>query len=248
MKKMLNNFLIAVQFLTRLPLKFDLDWQDKKVAKSLLWYPLVGTLIGLMLILFAGLFSTQQAMLCAALTLSFWVLISGGLHLDGLADSADAWLGSHGNKQRALEIMKDPQAGPIAVIVLVLLLLIKFSALYSLINTDKFFLLLIVPALARSAPLLLFLTTAYVREKGLGRAMSVHFPRRESVFILILTALCVFFLSGLINGLLLIIISISVLYGLRYLMMKLIGGITGDTIGASIEIIEMIVLCVLVLI
>jgi len=245
---MLNNFLIAVQFLTRFPLKFNLDWQDKKVAASLLWYPLVGALIGAVLILFISLFSAQQAMLCATLTLSVWVLITGGLHLDGLADSADAWLGSHGNKQRALEIMKDPRAGPIAVVVLVLILLIKFSALYSLINTDKVLLLLIAPALARSVPLLLFLTTPYVREQGLGSAMAAHLPQRESIIVLILMALSLIFLYGLISGFLLMAIVVFVLYGLRYLMVKLLGGMTGDTIGASIEIIETIVLCALVLI
>jgi adenosylcobinamide-GDP ribazoletransferase len=68
-------------------------------------------------------------MLHAALLLTVWVLLSGGLHLDGLADSADAWLGGFGDRERTLTIMKDPRSGPIAVVVLVLVLLLKFCAL-----------------------------------------------------------------------------------------------------------------------
>ena len=109
-------------------------------------------------------------------------------------------------------------------------------------------LLLIAPALARSVPLLLFLTTPYVREQGLGSAMAAHLAQRESIIVLILTVLSLIFFYGLINGFLLMAVVVFVLYGLRYLMVKLLGGMTGDTIGASIEIIETFVLCALVLI
>ena len=73
-------------------------------------------------------------MLHAALLLTVWVLLSGALHLDGLADSADAWLGGFGDRERTLTIMKDPRSGPIAVVTLVLVLLLKFAALLALIE------------------------------------------------------------------------------------------------------------------
>lgn len=243
----MNNFLIALQFLTRLPLNIKIDWQDEKVAASLLWYPAVGVLIGVLVVFVAQLFAVDNAMLAAAITLTVWVIITGGIHLDGLADSADAWVGGYGDKKRALEIMKDPQAGPIAVIVLLVVLLIKFSALYSLLMQSEYWLIMFAIVLGRCVPLFLFLTTPYVREQGLGSAMAKHFPRQPAIAVLVLLAVTILFLSGVFNGFLLISVTLLTLGLLRYLMLKSIDGMTGDTIGAAIEVTEAVVLCVLVL-
>jgi len=242
----MSDFLIALQFLTRFPLNLNIEWTDEKVARSLLWYPLVGFLIGLCVFAIAEALAAQNSMLIAAIILSFWVLITGGLHLDGLADSADAWVGSHGDKTRALEIMKDPQAGPIAVILLVLVLLIKFSLINSLLLQEEVYLLIAAPVVARCIPLLLFLTTPYVREKGLGSAMAEYFPREQALVVLgVVSIICLVFL-GFVQGLVLIFVVAGVFWYLRYLMVRCVGGMTGDTIGAAIEIIEVVVLMVLV--
>ncbi len=255
----MNAFLIAIQFLTRFPVTIKTQWSDKKIAESLLWYPLVGALISLILIAFLGLLSNQPLMLVSALVLGLWVMISGGLHLDGLADSVDAWVGSHGDKQRALEIMKDPQAGPIAVITLFLLLLIKFAALYQLISDPDdatgmgphAWLIIFPLVLSRSIPLLLFLTTPYVRKKGLGSAMANYLDKQSAWGILSLTtALTLFVLGfsiGVVHGVILIAVTLLFVWLLRLMMMKTLDGMTGDTIGAAIEIIEVVVLCTLVM-
>jgi len=251
----MSAFLIALQFLTRFPVTLCINWTDKKIASSLLWYPFVGGLIALTLILFLNLFSTQAPMLVSALTLALWVLITGGLHLDGLADSADAWIGSHGNRQRALDIMKDPQAGPIAVIVIVLLLMIKFAALYSLMtqphhifNNDNYAWLLLFPIiLARATPLLLFLTTPYVRNQGMGRTMANFLDKEAAWAVLSVVTALLFLTLGILNSLILITVILFLVGYLRRLMLKHIDGMTGDTIGATIEITEVVVLCGLVL-
>lgn len=79
-----------------------------------------------------------------------WVGLSGGLHLDGLADTADAWIGGHADRQRTLEIMKDPRSGPIAVVVLLLVLLLKFAALVVLLGQGAWAGLLLAPWLGRA--------------------------------------------------------------------------------------------------
>jgi adenosylcobinamide-GDP ribazoletransferase len=244
-----NNFLIALQFLTRFPVNFNIDWQERKVAASLLWYPLVGALIGCVLVLLAFLLAGRvDVMLTAVLLLSVWVIITGGLHLDGLADTADAWVGSHGDKQRALAIMKDPQAGPVAVIVLVLILLIKFAALHSLVKHSEYLLIILPVIFARCVPLLLFLTTPYIREQGLGSAMAKYMPRQLALLVLFFCALLLIMVFGFSQFFLLTAIMLLVLWLLRFLMLKNIGGMTGDTIGAAIEITETVVLCALVFI
>ncbi|VAW60350.1 Cobalamin synthase [hydrothermal vent metagenome] len=242
----MHSFLIALQFLTRLPLNINVDWQAENVARSLLWYPVVGALIGAMLFLLASVMPDNHTLLVAALVLSGWVLVSGGLHLDGLADSADAWLGSHGDRQRALDIMKDPQAGPAAVIALVLVLLLKFGAIVSLLEHNAVWLLIVPPLLARCVPLILFMSTDYVRDQGLGRDMAEYFPHSAVQGVLLLAAIALLFLTGILNGLLLMAVALLVIWWLRALMIKHIGGMTGDTLGASIEIIEVVVLSMLV--
>ena len=118
---MLASFALAVQFLTRIRLTPELPFSDLRAGQSVLFYPLVGLLIGLILLLSSYLLMGQTAALSAAIILTVWVLLTGGLHLDGLADSSDAWAGGLADKERSLAIMKDPSAGPIAVVILILL-------------------------------------------------------------------------------------------------------------------------------
>ncbi|MEK1940892.1 MAG: adenosylcobinamide-GDP ribazoletransferase, partial [Pseudomonas sp.] len=117
--------LIAMQFLTSLPVRLPGMPSPEQLGRSLLWYPVVGLLIGLLLYGLDAVLNGAPVLLHAALILAAWVALSGALHLDGLADSADAWLGGFGDRERTLSIMKDPRSGPIAVVTLVLVLLLK---------------------------------------------------------------------------------------------------------------------------
>ncbi|VAX03286.1 Cobalamin synthase, partial [hydrothermal vent metagenome] len=135
---MMRSFFIALQFLTRIPVRLKDNPTEKQIALSQLYYPLVGLLIGALLILLAWVLQwvlqDVPTMLSTAIILTGWVLISGGLHLDGLADSADAWAGGLGDRDKTLAIMKDPACGPAGVVSIVLLLLLKFAALHALLE------------------------------------------------------------------------------------------------------------------
>ncbi len=240
----MHSLLLAIQFLTRLPLTTELEWSDESVARSVLFYPLVGLLIGMLLWLFATLLDSVPAMLQAALVLVAWVILTGGLHLDGLADSADAWAGAYGDKEKALEIMKDPAAGPVAVVVLVLLLIVKFAALTVLLEQHTG-LLIVAPILGRMAILLLLLTTPYVRQQGLGSSMAQYLDHQKSQWVLLISALILILMLPLSVFVIVAIAAALMLYGLRYLMINRIQGMTGDTIGASVEMVECISLVAL---
>ena len=234
---------IALQFLTRLPVTLAGMPTPEQIGRSLLFYPLVGLLIGLLLLAVQHLLGDSAVLLQAALLLTLWAGISGGLHLDGLADSADAWVGGFGDKQRTLAIMKDPRSGPIAVVVLVLLLLLKFAALVALLEHQSAWLLILVPWLARGLLPLLFLTTPYVRAGGLGHALAEHLPRRQLPWVLAANAL-VMLLFGW-SVLLALLVAGGVFIWLRSLMLKRLDGTTGDTAGALLEIAECAVLVAL---
>ncbi len=237
----MKSFLLALQFLTRIPLRINVGDDPALAGRSLLWYPLVGGLMGVVLYGIAVLMANQSGLLTAAMILIIWVLITGGLHLDGLADSADAWAGGYGDKEKTLAIMKDPHVGSFAVVMLVLVLILKFAALGELAKSDNLIYLIITPMLARSAAVFLFLTTPYVRQNGLGSNMALHLPHTAAIIVLLLFVVPVIILQSIA-----VVAAILVLAGLRYLMLKRIGGMTGDTIGASIEIVEVVVLAGLV--
>ncbi len=236
-------FLIALQFLTQIPVRLDCHPSQQEVGRSLLYYPLVGLLIGAFLALFAWLLVDAPPLMSAALLLTIWVLLAGGLHLDGLADSADAWVGGLGDQVRTLEIMKDPTCGPAGVVSLVLVLLIKFSALHAILESGNWAILLLAPLFGRTALLLLFLTTPYVRKQGLGSALSEHLPRTHIVWVLVVILIGIVSIFG--SSALWLLLTVGLVFvGLRYLMMQRLGGTTGDVAGALVEIIETTVLVV----
>ncbi|QBR31108.1 MULTISPECIES: adenosylcobinamide-GDP ribazoletransferase [Pseudomonas] len=238
---------IALQFLSSLPIRLPGMPEPQQLGRSLLFYPLVGLLFGVILWVFNLALAGAPLLLHAALLLTVWVLLSGALHLDGLADSADAWLGGFGDRKRTLTIMKDPRSGPIAVVTLVLVLLLKFCALLALIEQGHALMLLIVPLLGRAALLGLFLTTPYVRAGGLGQALADHLPRRAGWWVLGASALACLLIAG-VKAIVALVVALVGFVWLRHVMMRRLGGTTGDTAGALLELLEMVVLVGVVLV
>ncbi|MHB8741563.1 MAG: adenosylcobinamide-GDP ribazoletransferase [Sulfuricaulis sp.] len=231
-----HPLLIALQFLTRLPVRLRGIPEPLLIGRSLLYYPLVGLILGSVLAALNLALGNTPGLLHAALLLTAWVLLTGALHLDGLADSADAWVGGLGDRERTLTIMKDPYCGPAAVTTLIIVLLIKFSTLHSL-GPNGWLTLLIVPTLARGIIPLLFLTTPYVRPGGLGSALAAHLPRTASIAVIVATGAAVLLAYGQ-RGFWLLLITAGTFQLLRTLMIRRLGGTTGDTAGAMVELIE----------
>jgi len=238
---------IALQFLSSLPIRLPGMPEPDQLGRSLLFYPLVGLLFGLILWAINLALAGAPLLLHAALLLTGWVLLSGALHLDGLADSADAWLGGFGDRERTLTIMKDPRSGPIAVVTLVLVLLLKFCALLALIEQGHAVMLIILPLLGRAALLGLFLTTPYVRAGGLGQALADHLPRRAGWWVLGASALTCLLIAGM-KAIVALVVALVGFVWLRHVMMRRLGGTTGDTAGALLELLEMAVLVGVVLV
>ncbi|MEM7207965.1 MAG: adenosylcobinamide-GDP ribazoletransferase [Pseudomonadota bacterium] len=237
---MINPLLAAFQFLSIVPVRRAFSERD--IARSLWFFPVVGLAIGALV---SGLVASIAGtpLLAAAIALVLWVMSSGGLHLDGLADSADAWGAARGNPERALEVMKDPRCGPIAVVVVVIVLIVKFAALAAIVEGEQLFGIVLVPVIARTAVIALFLTTPYVSSNGLGHPYVDGLERTPALIALAITAL----LCTLFGGLILVVAAALALAALRWLMINQINGMTGDTIGGVIEVIEMVALITLAL-
>lgn len=237
--------LVAVQFLTRLPVRLRHMPTPEQFGRATLYYPLVGLLIGAVLFALGELLSGVHLLLQAALILLVWVALTGALHLDGLADTADAWIGGLGDRERTLAIMKDPRCGPAAVVALVLLLLLKFAAISALLGNHPHWGLLLAPWLGRCALPLLFFTTDYARKGGLGQALADHLPRGALPWMLAANA-ALMVLAGL-AGLLALVVALVLFVWLRSRFIARLGGTTGDTAGAMLEMIECAVLVALAL-
>ncbi len=238
--------LLALQFLTVIPIGATAPVDKPTMGLSLLYYPLVGLLLGGLLaaVALAGqlLFSD---LLAATLVVAAWAVLSGALHIDGLADSADAWVGGLGSRQRTLAIMKDPASGPVAVVAIVLLLLLKVAAVSELLAAGQLVWLLALPLLGRLAILLLLLTTPYVRAAGLGEIVSAHFSRVAAAWLCLIMAGVLLCLDFSVSWPLLIALLVTVVL-LRHWMLARLQGCTGDTIGATVECVELVCLLTLV--
>ncbi|MFC4765153.1 adenosylcobinamide-GDP ribazoletransferase [Dyella koreensis] len=236
---MMRGLLMAIGFLTRIPVPASVFDEAQGKGRSLAWYPAVGLLIGLLLYLLQWGMQGWSPLLVAALLLSAWVLITGALHLDGLADSADAWIGGIGDRERTLAIMKDPRCGPAGVVALVLVLLVKFAALA---GSPMGVWLLLAPLLGRAVLTVAFLTTPYVRSGGLGSGL-MDAPALACLSMLAMAVL--FCLSAGWRGAW-VLVAVAVLFLLwRRACMHRLGGMTGDTCGALAELTEAVVLVVL---
>lgn len=161
----MTPFWIALQFLTVLPIELKTIPTAQQNGRAILFCPLVGLIIGGILFLVTCIFVKLPALLLAAIVLALWIWLTGGLHLDGLADTADAWVGGFGDKLRTLQIMKDPSCGPIGVLSLVIICLLKFALVYVLIEQHQSLFLICIPILGRVVPSIFFNYTICPRKR-----------------------------------------------------------------------------------
>ena len=229
-------FLAAVRFLTRFPAPDPGALDARAQAWLPLYFPVVGLALGLALWVLATLLGYAPAAVTASVLLLAWVSGTGGLHLDGLADSADAWVGGLGSRERTLDIMKDPMIGAMGAIALVLILIAKWAAVTALLDRDTE-VLLWLPALARAQLLLVFLTTPYAGRGGIGGRFAADLPRGGArVVVAVSWGACLAMLGPHTWGLALAAGLLFLLW--RHAIMKRLGGFTGDTAGGLVELTE----------
>jgi len=238
--------LIALQFLTCFPVRLQQPPAPRELGLSLLWYPAVGLLVGIVVWGTVILVMSLATPLTAAVVLTVWVLATGALHLDGLADTADAWVGGRADRERTLAIMKDPRSGPIAVATVVCVLLLKFGGLSALRGvsghvywSDPRFACgsVLPPLLGRTAAVLLLVYTPYVRTKGIATELVRFQSRTTGRLVIAVTAITVSVVCGR-YGLLAAAIVGVVCFAMRRAFLRRLGGVTGDCVGATIEVTE----------
>ena len=250
--KILRDLFLAIRFLTIIPtISFppsDNTNQNEEVveenfANSMAFFPFVGMLIGLLLVFLRLLFYylPVSPFIGDTLVLIVWIWLSGGLHLDGFADSVDGFFGGH-NKEEILKIMKDSATGAKGVVALVSLLLLKFVLLVEMPLFLKDAALFFTPTIGRWSMVIAAFLGKPARLKNSMGEIFIDYVRWREVIFATLTMAVIGILLFKLYFLPLVIIGIGIVLLILKYSQKRIGGISGDILGATNEIVEVSIL------
>lgn len=236
----MRGLILALQFLTRLPTPTLKEYRPEWLADSARWFSVVGALIGALLAAALWLGARVDPWLGALAALGVWVWVSGGLHLDGLADLADGLGAAHRSRERMLAVMKEPHVGSFGVIALVLALIAKLVLLMLLAKSSaNLWGLLLAPAWARLGAVWWSATLP-----PLAAGSGARFAETTDWRALGLSAAILTGLSALLAPALLL--APLALWGWRRFLLRRLGGMTGDCLGAGVECSEIVLLVLLV--
>jgi adenosylcobinamide-GDP ribazoletransferase len=243
---MIKNFINAVEFLTIFTVSRKHDVTEGDLAKSMVYFPMVGFLIGVILNYSdKALAWIVPPTIANALLLIMLVLITRALHIDGLADTLDGIMGGHDRVSR-LEIMKDSRLGTAGALGIVLLLLVKYLCFNNLFDNDKASALLTAPMLGRWSQILMVFGANYGREEGIGSAFIGHLRGSGMIAASAVAVGLAIFVSGIWATILIASVALFTMVCRWYLVRKL-GGVTGDAIGAVSELNEALTLLLFVI-
>jgi adenosylcobinamide-GDP ribazoletransferase len=230
---------VALRYLTILPVPRGRGTGD--LGRAAAWFPVVGLLLGAVLVLGSALTARVfPPAVAAALLVGLWAVLTGGLHLDGLGDTCDG-LGGAWTPEAALEVMRDSRSGPYGVTGIVLVLGLKAAALASLAGAARWRALLAAPVLGRTAPLLLARLCPPARGEGAGHDFAAALGRGE-----LAVGLAVGAGVGLVVlgpwGAVPVTLGALWTWGFAAYLRRRLGGFTGDCLGALVEVTEAAVL------
>lgn len=246
MKKWWTGFLLNVQFFTAVPIRKMLPMEPVYLNKSIKTFPILGLLQGM---IYAGfLYFLVQITPFSSLTaaVSLWLLTivgTGGLHLDGWIDTSDAFF-SYRDREKRLEILKDPRVGAFGVLSVILLLAVKFFFIYEIVERlqqlETYLLLFFIPFLSKLVMGLLLIRVKEAKQDGLGAYFKKAATRDIPFFYMGYILVVLIFLSwwnreGLVVFSCFLLFSFCFYFYLSSKMKKEFGGLTGDLLGASVE-------------
>jgi adenosylcobinamide-GDP ribazoletransferase len=242
-----KDFLQALSFLTILPCGKRLPTEDKEMARSMAFFPLVGLVIGLLLAIGYYLFSfILPKSLTLWLTLGLLALLTRGLHLDGFADTIDG-LACGGPREKILEVMRDSRIGAFGVISLILLIGAKYLALDQISTKSIPYSLMLMVVMGRNSMVLVCYRSPYARSGGgLGKPFTENLGAREIALSLVSAFWIVLLLTG-VKGILVFLGVLLFSLAYRFFFIKKLGGVTGDILGAANELVELLCLILLII-
>lgn len=239
-----------IQFMTRIPIPIDTGF-DEDFHKSIIYFPIVGLVLGICYLLVAQLgLALFNPYITAVLVLASEVILTGGLHLDGLGDSFDG-LYSYRDKEKILEIMKDSRLGTNGLLAILIVFLLKVGFLNSLLEQNILWPILTMPVVARSMQVIACYRTKTPREKGMGNIfigkVSTAYLMGVMMLMLGINLGSMYLIEGPILYVREIITLLIMIVGVKLFVRsvyKKIDGITGDILGCICELSELMYLMI----
>ncbi|MGL4988875.1 MAG: adenosylcobinamide-GDP ribazoletransferase [Cetobacterium sp.] len=252
----MNGLALLFKFMTRLPFPGGNRFDSKALGSSMKWFPIVGLVIGIINLGIGTILETiiPSPILIGIILVTTDVIITGGLHLDGLADTFDG-IFSYRSKQKMLEIMKDSRVGTNGVLVLVLYFIFKIAFLVEVSETfgiSQGLVMLMVPIFSRINGVINCAFEPYARPTGMGKTF-VQNTNKNGVLIAYSTVTLILFAISKHYNLsfqtLFLVLNMLGITGFLFgkLMTRKIGGVTGDTLGALLELSSVLSLVLLYL-
>jgi adenosylcobinamide-GDP ribazoletransferase len=235
MREQLAILLLAIQFLTRLPVPASAGFTPARLTAATRYYPLVGAFIGaLVALVYALALLAWPPLVAVLLSIAASLLLTGAFHEDGLADMFDG-VGGGLTRDRALEIMKDSRIGTYGASALILTLALKAATLAAMPPFAVILALIMGHGLSRFSAVLVIATSGYVRDHGTAKPVAEGVSR-ESLMIAAVSALALWLGLALGLGLMAALLGMLGLavghWGMRRVFERKIGGYTGDCLGA----------------
>lgn len=243
---MLKRLILMVQFFTRIPIKTEIVCSDEDFGKGLVFAPIIGLLIGEILL---GSFFLMDLIfprtISIVLIIIIYITITGGLHLDGLADTFDG-IFSGRSKDRILEIMKDSRLGTFGLLAVISVVLLNVFTLIEIPQSIIYRSILLFPVAGRIGSYVGASISKYAREDGLGKSF-INYCNTKELFIGMVISFIIFYIFAGLIGLAICIVIHIVSIILTKGLSKKIGGATGDILGCVCELNQTIFLLIVFL-
>lgn len=233
--KMISGLLLSFQFFTRIPVNKAIELDKKNIRNAIFFLPFVGALIGLIAAIIYYILSPYSNLIAGLFSISSMIIITGGLHIDGLSDTFDGFMANK-DRERTFEIMKDSRVGAFGVLSIILLILFKYVFIISFNN--GFFPILL--SLINSRVVLSYIISykKVAKTEGLGYLFNGSNPKVFSILtLLIYVVVLAITNTWYLFPLALTIATAEIICKISY---KKIGGLTGDVYGSIVEIGEVL--------
>ena len=246
---LLYNFIIAFAMYSKIPMP-RIDWTEERMRYTMCFFPLIGAVIGAVMLLWArfGMAVTGNASLYAAIMVLIPIVITGGIHLDGLLDTADA-LSSYKTMEEKLEILKDSHAGAFAIIVGCAYFILNYGVCHAM-DFERMKVLAVGFVLSRALSGFAVVTFQNARKKGLAATFAEAAQKRTVQIAMIgymILCLVIMIMMDPVIGVLCYVTAVLVFIWYRFMSYKKFGGITGDLAGFFLQVAELAMALVVVI-
>lgn len=237
----MKTFILAVQFMTRIPININLDVKREDFKDTVKFFPIIGLIVGcfeaFVYYICSKILSNNLA---SFITILSHIVITGGIHIDGLSDTIDG-IFSGRSKQKILEIMKDSRVGTFGALAIIFLVVGKIIMLIDMPEDSIIIAIILAPVISRTMNIFLMYNRKYAREEeGMGDLFIGVLDKKNYIICLISCIIIIIAIGGLYS---IIIFTISFIFTklFRSYIEKKIEGLTGDILGASSELNEFLI-------